>query len=303
MIIHLRQSYSFILQGKRENQEDSRFPDKDMPDASQRFFIVCDGVGGHSKGEVASRLVANSMGSLLSKFDWKENFSNADFRHVLDVAYNELDANAVSANRDMATTLVLAAFHDGGMTLSHIGDSRVYHIRPNEGIIYRSDDHSMVNTMVHNGMITPDEATIDNRRHIITRYMSPTDADQTRCMATVLRTADVQDGDYVFLCSDGVLQCIDDDALLDILSRNNDDRIVMEEIKRRCIDSSDNSTATLIHIDKVEQGLPLYHQLTLDDNNTAYYNHNEDGVVNIASTMRTRKKSNGLISFLKGLFN
>lgn len=304
MRIELRQAYSFILQGARDNQEDSRFPETDMPQPGQRFFIVCDGVGGHEKGEVASKLVCQSMGALLAKHDWTENFSNADFGHVLDTAYNELDANATASNRDMATTLVFAAFHGGGMTLAHIGDSRIYHIRPDEGIIYRSDDHSMVNSMVHSGMITPDEATCDSRRHIITRYMSPTDSDQTRCMATVLRTADVKEGDFVFLCSDGVLQSVDDDILIEIISSHNSDLEIINEIKRRCQKSTDNSTATLIHVGHVERDVLNADIHSLEESsNTAFYDHNEDGTINIASNSRfSNVKKKGLTGFLRRIF-
>lgn len=305
MKISLRQAYSFILLGKRSNQEDSRFPDMDVLPPNQRFFIVCDGVGGHAKGEVASGLVANTIGSALMQFDWSKDFTNADFGRALDKAYNALDANAANNNHDMATTMVLAAFHGSGMTLAHIGDSRIYHIRPDDGIIYRSDDHSMVNTMVHNGMITPDEAETDKRRHIITRYMSPTDADQTRCMATVLQTADVKDGDYVFLCSDGVLQSIDDEMLIDIMGNATSDEQIIAQMKERCQASSDNSTAILIHVDHVEYADgagALRHGNA--DGNTIRCDNNEAGVVNIASTLRTNpnKPKCGIWSFLKRIF-
>lgn len=297
MRINLRQTFSFILLGTRSNQEDSRFPDMDVLPADQRFFIVCDGVGGNASGEVASGLVAKTMGAALSGFDWNENFTNADFGRALDKAYNALDANAVHHNNEMATTMVFAAFHGHGLTLAHIGDSRIYHIRPAEGIIYRSDDHSMVNTMVHNGMITPDEAKSDRRRHIITRYMSPTDYDQTRCMATVLQTADVKDGDYIILCSDGVLQSIDDDLMIDIIGNAASDEQIISDMRDKCRSSSDNSTAMLIHVDHVEydSSADVMHQDNTDGN-TVRCDYNEAGVVNIASTHRTQQK---ILNYIK----
>lgn len=303
MKIHLHRAYSFMLLGSRSNQEDSRFPDQDVQPAGQRYFIVCDGVGGHDKGEVASGIVATTLGHTLMKCDWNEDFTNADFGRALDNAYNALDNNSTPSNRDMATTMALAAFHGCGMTLAHIGDSRIYHIRPNEGIIYRSDDHSMVNTMVHNGMITPHEATRDARRHIITRYMSPTDADQTRSMATVLRTADVKDDDYIILCSDGVLQSIDDDMMIDIIDHATSDEQIINRMKSCCAASTDNSTAILIHVERVEPEAETIEPGADNGSNTLRRDNNETGVVNIASTMRKhgRNTVHDILNFAKRL--
>ena len=155
-----------MLLGQRSNQEDCRWPQEDVIDAHQRFFIVCDGVGGQDKGEVASSL---------ENFDWNEEFTNAAFAEVLDEAYNALDHQATNANNGMATTFTLVVFHTGGVAMAHIGDSRIYHVREHEGIIYRSSDHSLVNNLVHRGVLTPQQASVDPRRNIITRYMAPTD--------------------------------------------------------------------------------------------------------------------------------
>ncbi|MBR6283078.1 MAG: serine/threonine-protein phosphatase [Muribaculaceae bacterium] len=291
MDILLNQAHSFILMGQRSNQEDCRYPDTDQPRADQRFFIVCDGVGGEACGEVASHTVCQAMSQELSHHDWKQDLTNTEFGRALDAAYNALDAKA-AGREQMATTLTLAAFHGGGMTLAHIGDSRIYHIRPAEGIIYRSDDHSMVNTLVHNGLLTPEQASVDPRRNIITRYMSPTAADQTRCMATVLHTADVLPHDVVLLCSDGVLQNIDDEQLLDMVSSASNDRDILEHIKDRCSNNLDNCTATMIRIGQVNGCLDSPSRpADATAHDTAVVNHNEVGVVNIASNHRPASRS------------
>lgn len=251
MEIYLNQAYSFHQVGGRDYQEDSRFPDMDKPSVTQRFFVVCDGVGGCDKGEVASQTVCKAFGKSLSDYDFTKDFSNEDFSHVLDAAYSALDSVANQENREMATTLAYVCFHGGGCTMAHIGDSRIYQVRPSEGIIYRSDDHSMVNTMVHNGVLTPEQAINHPQANVITRYMEPVDSDQNRCMATVMRTVDVMAGDYFFLCSDGVLHCFSDEELTDILLSKGDDEEKMHRISVQSKDSEDNNTAYMVSVAKV----------------------------------------------------
>ena len=253
MNIILKPSYSFNQFGQRENQEDSRYPDIDHVEEGHRFFLVCDGVGGSEKGEVASSTVCKSFASSLRDFDFSHEFTLDDFSHALDNAYDALDKKTNKSNEGMATTLTFVCFHPGGCTMAHIGDSRIYQVRPSEGIVYRSEDHSLVNSMVHNGMITPEEAVDHPQSNVITRYMESVESDENRCTATVLQTEDVQTGDYFFLCTDGVLHCVTDEELVDILSDTSmTDADKMKKIADMSQDSTDNNTAWLIAIDQVE---------------------------------------------------
>lgn len=251
MEIKLGKAYSFHQRGKREYQEDSRFPDESIVDTSQRFFIVCDGVGGCEKGEVASQTVCQTLGRSLKDFDFTNDFTNEDFRKVLDEAYDALDSKVNSSNRDMATTLTFICFHAGGCTMAHIGDSRIYQVRPTEGILYRSNDHSMVNAMVHNGALAPEQAINHPQSNVITRYMESVNSDQNRCMATVMRTVDVSSDDYFLLCTDGVLHKVSDDELQTILNSEESDQSKMQKIADMSADSEDNNTAFLIHVTEV----------------------------------------------------
>ena len=79
MEILLSQPYSFCQLGKRSNQEDARFPDANEPRSPGRVFVVCDGVGGQEKGEVASRLVADTIGHEMLRVDLSKPFGTAGF--------------------------------------------------------------------------------------------------------------------------------------------------------------------------------------------------------------------------------
>ena len=313
MKIRLSQPYSFTRQGARDYQEDARFPDTDLPSSEQRFFLVCDGVGGSEHGEIASKTVCRAFAKKMPAISDNTLFSNDDFAKVLDYAYAELDKAARKASGDMATTLTFVCFHAGGCVMAHIGDSRIYQIRPQQGIIYRSDDHSLVNSMVHNGIISPEEAENHPRRNVITRCMEPVGDGQNRSPATLIRTDDIAADDYFLLCSDGVLENITDDQLVEILTdtaATDEDKI--NQIKRICNDSDDNNTAVLIRMEQVEK--------TADDNAAQADSPDEkadkNAEVNEQSTRRLERdrqeaseiestpdnKNRGFLSRLKRIF-
>ena len=246
MVITLYQPHSFCQLGTRQNQEDCRLPDNDSPSDSQFFYAVCDGVGGAADGEVASHSVCQSLHEALCDTDWGKPFTTDDFQQALTMVYDNLDTMArQTGNYDMATTLAFVCFHGSGFLAAHIGDSRVYQIRPDTGIVYRSSDHSQANSLVHAGVVSPDAGGDSS---VITRYLEPTSDDQPRCLATVLQSDDIRADDYFLLCSDGVTACIDDDTLTAIISLGSNDAEKCSKIASLCRQSSDNNTAYLIHV-------------------------------------------------------
>ena len=102
----------------------------------------------------------------------------------------------------MATTLTMVSVGASGITLAHIGDSRIYQFRQGE-IIYQTEDHSLVNSLVKLGKISKEEALTHPQKNVIIRAIQgsehPTEAD-------VVLLKDIQAGDYFFMCTDGVLE-------------------------------------------------------------------------------------------------
>ena len=253
MRVHILEAQSFCQLGQRDHQEDARWPDSNTATDKQRFFIVCDGVGGNARGEVASHAVCKAFAEALAKNSFDADFTNEQFAQALHHAYMALDKLSNDDNKGMATTLTFVCFHGAGCTMAHIGDSRIYQIRPAKGLLYRSDDHSLVNSMVHNGVVTPEEGVDHPQQHVITRYMEAVDSEHFRHQATVMRTDDIQAGDYFLLCSDGVLNCITDDQLLALLNEASTSLAdKMTSLAALCSNSSDNNTAWLIGIDHVD---------------------------------------------------
>lgn len=251
MEILLKQPYSFCQKGRRSNQEDARFPDDDSPQGVKPAFVVCDGVGGQDKGEVASRTVADAIGDYMDNVDLTKPFDASDFSKVLEYVYIRLNKVMGHDNREMATTMTFVCFHGNGVFCAHMGDSRIYHIRPGVGILYQSEDHSLVNALVHSGNITPEEAINHPQSNVITRCIGYVEKGIEKPSATTMQIEDVEDGDYFFLCSDGVLHKVDDSNLYNILSSDNSDKDKIEQIADLSKGSSDNNTAYLICVEKV----------------------------------------------------
>ena len=125
--IQLSPAYSFIQQGRRDSQQDARYPDTDFPDADCRTFIVCDGVGGEACGEVASATVANALGTSLDEYAKNSGYlGEGPFKHFLSQAAEELDSAVDEGSPAMSTTLTLVHFNLADVVVAHMGDSRIY---------------------------------------------------------------------------------------------------------------------------------------------------------------------------------
>lgn len=260
MIINIKQPQSFSEIGRKDNQEDFLWPAPASVTKEQRVFIMCDGVGGQDSGEVASSTAATALGEYLTANWPADNYLRKEhFEAALSHAYDALDAMDNGAARKMATTMTCIAIHRGGVLVAHIGDSRVYQLRPSlanaelerSGVVYQTEDHSLVNDLLRVGELTPEEAANFTQKNVITRAMQPNQ--ENRCRADIYNITDVQTGDYFFLCCDGVLEQLSNQALGSILanaSLDNDEKILA--IKQVCDGNThDNYTCWLVPVGQV----------------------------------------------------
>ena len=250
-------AYNLQELGQRANQEDSLFPALGKSTPDYRLFVLCDGMGGHEKGEVASATVCETISStILSAWNPNEALSDELFLQALSAAYDALDAKDNGEERKMGTTLTFLCLHANGATVAHIGDSRVYQLRPASKksparIVFRTQDHSLVNDLVKIGEITEEEAKHHPQKNVITRAMQP--CQEHRAKADIAHLTDIQPGDYFYMCSDGMLEEASDENILNIITKSNvTDEQKLEMLRQVTEDNKDNHTAHLIHIDKVE---------------------------------------------------
>jgi protein phosphatase len=255
MQIKLSWPYALNEQGKRDNSEDSIFPQKGAATQDSPFFLVCDGVGGYERGEVASQSVCRAFDSFLGN-KALANFGQEIFGEALDYAYAQLDSEdtAGDESKKMGTTLTFACFHEGGVFLAHIGDSRIYHLRRQGklvGILYKSRDHSHVGELVRAGIITETEAESHPKKNVLTRVMQPNQ--EKRSKADCCEVSDVKTGDYFFMCTDGILESVNDDLLCEIIGSNGSDEAKIKAIHDACkAGSRDNFSAYLIPVASVD---------------------------------------------------
>ena len=248
----IAQPQGFNLFGQRENQEDALFPSLGEATSAQRVFMVCDGMGGHEHGEVASRCVAETIGTLASAAgECTVELMQQTFEDALDEAYRRLDAldaDGDGRGRTMGTTLTFLAFCTDGVLVAHIGDSRVYQFRRGQGVVFRTRDHSLVEDLIAAGALTPEEARSHPRRNIITRAVQPHQESPARATFRVL--TDVRRGDLFLLCSDGVTEQLEDAALAQILlddaTLEQRMQTLVEECQRR--ETRDNHTGYLLEV-------------------------------------------------------
>lgn len=245
------------------HQEDSLYPEFGAVSDNDRMFILCDGMGGHDDGEVASRTVCEEMSkSVNESLAAGGEFSKDVFDKALDAAFNALDAKDPQAEskKKMGTTMTFLKLSASGAFVGHIGDSRVYHIRPGKTgkdteILHKTHDHSLVNDLLRVGELTPEEAKTFPRKNVLTRAMEA--HLERRPKADVYTTADVRPGDYFYMCSDGMLEQMDDDRIREIFSAaGGGDSEKISALRKETADNKDNHSAIIVHITDVEGMAP-----------------------------------------------
>ena len=240
------------------HQEDNIFPSYGKTKASDRLFILCDGMGGHDAGEVASETVCQAMSESITKSnpDAEGVFTDECLQNAIFHAYEALDAHDTAAEKKMGTTMTLLKLFKKGACVAHMGDSRVYHIRPGKTaddtkILFRTEDHSLVNDLVRIGELTPEEAAHSKQKNVITRAMQP--GRERRSRADVKWIADIRPGDYFYMCSDGMLEEMTDKQLCYHFSHTAGD--IDKKVKNLAdatAQNKDNHTAFIIHIIEVD---------------------------------------------------
>lgn len=210
MHITIGKPYAATETGGRANNEDSIYPAPETINTNQQLFIVCDGVGGASKGEVASSMACELFQTYFSTFAEGEIDAETISKalQLTEVQFSEYIRHNPSA-AGMATTLAMVSLGHRGATVAHIGDSRVYQFRKGQ-IMFQTEDHSLVYSLYKLNAIRKEEMQTHPKRNIILRAiqgaMNPTEAE-----VNVL--TDIQEGDFLFICTDGVLEQFNDDDL------------------------------------------------------------------------------------------
>lgn len=217
----------------RENNEDSLavFPPE--------MYAVADGMGGHSGGEVASRLAVQTLQRQLVAIPMGEE----DLRQAI-LAANEAIFERARSHREyegMGTTLTLLHLEKGMAHWAHVGDSRLYLFRG--GFLRQiTRDHSLVEDLVEQGSITREEARTHPQRNIITRAVGI-----ERDLAVDTGTFPLRYGDSLLLCSDGLTSAATDEEIAAVLVEDGREDKAKALVERALkLESQDNVSVIVI---------------------------------------------------------
>ncbi len=204
------------------------------------LLVVCDGMGGHAAGEVASQL---GVETIIATFSDQHPPDDA-LRHAFVTANQRIYGEGRGS---MGTTGVAALFLHNNLIVANVGDSRAYLVR--EGQISQiSHDHSFVSDQVAAGLMTPEQARLSNVRNIITRALGHSAEVEVDIFTVALMA-----GDTVLLSSDGMHGLIADDEIAEVAGM-----LPLDEAAQRLVDlanergGSDNITVVIAQVDELD---------------------------------------------------
>ena len=189
-------------------------------DPDGRFFIVADGMGGHAGGQEASQLATQAIKTHLHEY-WKSSTPSAQLlEQAIDKANEAIleDQRNHQERADMGTTAVVVMFRQQQCWLAHVGDSRIYRFRNSE-LQQITEDHTWVAKAMKAGDITPEQARIHPWRHVLSQCLGRKDLHQVD-----VQSIDIQPGDRLLLCSDGLTEELSDTLIADYLQPSLDEK-------------------------------------------------------------------------------
>ena len=195
----------------REVNQDSYFID----DPQGRFFIVADGMGGHAGGQEASKIATEQIKTYLDAH-WESASSSAELlKEAIDKANQSiLDDQSTHPERgDMGTTVVVLIFREQPWC-AHVGDSRLYRWR-NSQLEQITDDHTWVGLALKAGEISKEQAKFHPWRHVLSQCLGRKDLYKVD-----IQELEVNSGDRLLLCSDGLTEEVPDEQISNYLSES-----------------------------------------------------------------------------------
>jgi protein phosphatase len=214
--------------------------------ASAPLFVVADGMGGAQAGEVASRIAVESFQLGLSDSTAPE-LALAQLAREANARIHELSqANAEQAG--MGTTLTAAYVGERDVAIAHVGDSRAYCLRDGQ-LVRLTDDHSLVDELMRQGRLTPEEAVEHPQRSVITRALGPEGTVEVDTRSFAARA-----GDVYLLCSDGLTTMLSEEQIAAVLLAHPRLRDAGETLIAAANDAGgrDNITVVLLRLEEVQ---------------------------------------------------
>jgi protein phosphatase len=224
----------------REGNEDHELTDKTMG-----LYAVADGMGGHQAGEVASATAIEALRAAVA--------SGTPIRDAITLANDAVVERSAADERlrGMGTTMTAATLAAGGtLLIGHVGDSRAYLARDGE-LRQITEDHSLVEEMVRGGELTPEQAEVHPQRSVITRALGIDPG-----VEVDLYPVELQEGDRVLLCSDGLTGMVRTEEIAAVLQREPDPPKAANELVEAANEAGGEDNITVVLLDVVADDSP-----------------------------------------------
>ncbi len=208
------------------------------------LLVVADGMGGHANGEVAAEMAVQVLTNAFHQTATPTLNNPAKFltEHILQ-AHHAIDQYAHTNDLLEApkTTVVAAIVQFGQLYCAHVGDSRLYHYR-DDHLLFRTEDHSMVQSLYNKGMIGLDEMKSHPYRHKVYSCLGGYEPPEV----TLANRQTLHAGDSVLLCTDGVWGAVADEAIKQALSGavlSHNITKLLDQAEHSNLEEGDNMTA------------------------------------------------------------
>lgn len=231
--------------GNRKQNEDSY---GSFSNGHAVVMVVADGMGGHSGGKLASELLVKEVVSQFKNESGRVADPVVFLRRVLLCAHEEINRSGAAQNPPIQprTTGVICLVQNGHAWWAHLGDSRLYMFRHGE-LIFRSRDHSRVEELIQQGLITSKQALTHPQRNQVTRCLGGPDPLTT---ITISKEVPMQMGDRILLCTDGLWNALRSKRILELVNGEHMDDIasnLASEAEALSMPHADNITIVLMH--------------------------------------------------------
>ncbi len=209
---------------RKENEDSMSF----FEDGDFSVIVVCDGMGGHVGGQIASSIACKTIKLAFLQSDSKNPKEKITF--AVSKANKEIFSTAQEKKEltGMGTTCVLLCYNKktNNIFIGHVGDSRCYLLSKNGDFKQITKDHSRVQEMVDAGWITEEEAEQSDKKNIITRALGL----QPEIDVEITGPIVPRNGDRFLLCSDGLSDMVSDDNIANIIIENKKTQIAAEKL-------------------------------------------------------------------------
>lgn len=236
---------SMLMWGARSDVGCVRSHNEDSYLVASPLFCVCDGMGGHAAGEVASAIAVETIAKTGPKTADATQLGAAV--EAANAAIIEAAVNGVG-RPGMGCTATAAVIEGTTLAIAHVGDSRAYLLH--EGTLIRvTRDHSYVEELVDAGEITADEARVHPNRSVITRALGSDPA-----MYADHFTLNVEEGDRLILCSDGLSSMIPDGEIERVAQQSSTAQICTDNLVDAALAAGGGDNVTVVVVDITDDG-------------------------------------------------